>query len=259
MADKPVLWHIPVSHYNEKARWALDYKRVEHERRTPPPPSHMAVALWLTRGSGKTFPVLQMDGEVYGDSSEIIAALERACPEPALYPEDPGARREALEIEDFFDEGVAPHLRLLVWHEAIKDREAWGRFASATLPSAMRGGGERFAGAVGSSFVRLRYGVADPDAAREARDRIEAGMARIDAALAAGGDYLVGNSFSVADLTAAAIMYPIAMPPEGPRALVEVPPPFDEFRRSFAERPSYAWIADTFRRHRKPARVAAAV
>ena len=58
MASKPVLWHIPVSHYNEKARWALDYKGVEHERKAPPPPSHMAVSMWLTRGSSKTFPVL---------------------------------------------------------------------------------------------------------------------------------------------------------------------------------------------------------
>jgi len=22
----PVLWHFPISHYNEKARWALDWK-----------------------------------------------------------------------------------------------------------------------------------------------------------------------------------------------------------------------------------------
>ena len=30
---KPVLWHIPVSHYSEKARWALAHKGIEHERR----------------------------------------------------------------------------------------------------------------------------------------------------------------------------------------------------------------------------------
>ena len=116
----------------------------------------------------------------------------------------------------------------------------------------MRAGGERLAGAVGSSFVRLRYGVADSDAASARRaTRVAAAMARIDAELEASGDYLAGDAFSVADLTAAAIMYPIVMPPEGPKA-VELPPQFDEYRRSFAERPSYAWIAETFRRHRRP-------
>ena len=29
----PLLWHFPISHYNEKARWALDWKRIPHERR----------------------------------------------------------------------------------------------------------------------------------------------------------------------------------------------------------------------------------
>ena len=29
----PLLWHLKVSHYNEKARWALDYKGVPHVRR----------------------------------------------------------------------------------------------------------------------------------------------------------------------------------------------------------------------------------
>jgi hypothetical protein len=26
--DTPLLWHIPLSHYSENARWALDYKRI---------------------------------------------------------------------------------------------------------------------------------------------------------------------------------------------------------------------------------------
>ena len=31
--DLPVLWHFRISHFNEKARWALDWKRVPHVRR----------------------------------------------------------------------------------------------------------------------------------------------------------------------------------------------------------------------------------
>ena len=30
--DTPLLWHIPLSHFNEKARWALDYKGIAHRR-----------------------------------------------------------------------------------------------------------------------------------------------------------------------------------------------------------------------------------
>jgi hypothetical protein len=31
--EHPLLWHIPLSHYSEKVRWALDYKGIAHRRR----------------------------------------------------------------------------------------------------------------------------------------------------------------------------------------------------------------------------------
>ena len=255
MAEKPVLWHIPVSHYNEKARWALDFKGVEHDRKAPPPPAHMAVSLWLTRGSSYTFPVLQMDGRAYGDSTEIIAALEQRHPEPPLYPSDPGERRRALEIEDFIDEEVAPHVRLLAWHEAIKDPESFSEFARDTLPPAMsRGPGKRIAGPFATQFLKARYHVGDPAAAAVARERIEAGFDRIEAELG-DREYLVGDSFTVADLTAASIYYPFVMPPEGPKLAVAMPESFDNYRASFADRRAYGWIGEMFARHRRGGQV----
>src|SRR3954449_2608052 len=82
----PVLWHLKVSNYNEKVRWALDHKGVAHRRRAAVPGAHRAGAARLTGGS--TMPVLVLDGEAIGDSTDIIAAVERHWPEPPLYPED---------------------------------------------------------------------------------------------------------------------------------------------------------------------------
>ena len=97
-----VLWQIEISHYNEKVRWALDYKGVPHRRRAPMPGLlHPLVALAKTRRP--TLPVLELDGRSIGDSTRIIGALEHRFPEPPLYPDDPGERRRALELEDFFD------------------------------------------------------------------------------------------------------------------------------------------------------------
>ena len=104
----PTLWQIDVSHYSEKARWALAWKGVEHRRRSPVPGAHMAVALWLTRGAHYTFPVLSIDGQRIGDSTAIVAALEERYPEPPLYPTDIADRRRALELEEFFDEELGP-------------------------------------------------------------------------------------------------------------------------------------------------------
>jgi glutathione S-transferase len=251
---KPLLWHIRISHFNEKARWALDYKGVEYERRAPAPGAHMLFALWLTRGEHKTFPVLQLDGERIGDSTRIIEALERRYPEPPLYPDDAVERRRALEIEDFFDEEVAPHVRLLGWHEAIKDREGFDEFAAEEAPGPL-GRMPRVAGAAASTFVRLRYGVASDAAAETARDQIVAGLDRLEAELGEG-DYMVGDGFTVADLTAAALLYPLAAPPEGP-TLPELPEPYRRFREPLTKRRGVEWVGEMFRRHRRPTRVTA--
>jgi glutathione S-transferase len=87
--DQPTLWHIPISHYGEKVRWALEYKSLQPERRTAPPVLHIAVAFWLSGGSAFTFPILKLDRRWIADSTAIIAALEQRFPEPALYPADP--------------------------------------------------------------------------------------------------------------------------------------------------------------------------
>jgi glutathione S-transferase len=255
MAEKIILWHIPVSHYNEKVRWALAWKGVEHERRAPPPPMHMAAAMWLTRGAHKTFPVLTLDGRHIGDSTAIIGELERRWPEPPLYPADAAERERALELEEFFDEELGPHVRLLAWHElTAADGPGMGPVAADALPAAlMRFAPLRAAGtAVGSSFVKLRYGVSDRASAAEARRKIEQAMDRLEAELGEG-EYLVGDRFSVADLTAASLFYPLVQPPEGPRILTDMPPAFDEFVEPYRDRRGYAYVAEMFRRHRKRA------
>ena len=77
-----------------------------------------------------------------------------------------------------------------------------------------------------------------------------AALDRLEAELD-GGEYLVGDRFSVADLTAAALLYPLVFPPEGP----SVPPPagYERFRAPLADRPGYRWVEEMFRRHRSPA------
>jgi glutathione S-transferase len=252
-AQEPVLWHIEISHFNEKARWALAYKGVEHERRAPTPGAHMVVALWLTRGRHKTFPLLQLDGEAISDSTAIIAALERRFPDPPLYPEDPAERRRALELEEFFDEELGPHARLLAFHEATKDPAMVEQFTVDLLPDRLadvgpiRAGGVRFF----SAFTALRYGVKSERRAELARVKIVAAFDRLESELGSN-DYLVGDRFTVADLTAASLLYPLVLPPEGP-SLPPAPEGFERFRAPLKERPGYRWVERMFAKHRRPA------
>jgi glutathione S-transferase len=258
VVPKPVLWHIEISHYSEKARWALDHKGIEYERRAPTPGAHMAVALWLTRGRSKTFPVLQLDGQAVGDTTAIIAELERRFPDPPLYPEDPGERRRALDLEEHFDEELGPHSRLLAFHEATRDPATVERFTVDLLPDRLariapiRAGGMRFF----STFAGLRYGVKSNHRAEIAKAKILAAFDRLESELGAG-DYLVGDDFTVADLTAASLLYPVVQPPEGP-SLPPAPEGFERFRAPLKERAGYRWVEEMFRRHRSRAPALAA-
>ena len=249
MAARPVLWHLPISHYSEKARWALEYKSVEHDRKAPPGGAHMAIALALTRGRHHTFPVLRWNGTTTGDSTAIIAELERRVPEPALYPHDPEERDRALALEDWFDENLGAHARLLGWHELTQAPELMQDLTMRMLPAPMRRF-PRLAAAGAKTFVNLRFRVADPLRADAARAAVLAAFDRLEAELG-GREYLVGDRFTVADLTAAALFYPVVLPPEGPRFVDQPPAPLARFREAVSGRTGFRWVEEMFRRHRR--------
>jgi glutathione S-transferase len=259
MSDElPTLWQIDVSHYSEKARWALAWKGVEHRRHSPPPGAHMIVALWLTRGAGYTFPILSVDGRRIADSTAIIAALEERYPEPPLYPLDAEQRRRALGLEEYFDEELGPAIRLFSWHEFGKDRERFQALMKSTAPGALAKLPPGLTAAYARLFTALRFRAGDAEKAERARTKVLASLDRLEAELG-GGEYLVGDRFSVADLTAASLFYPLARPDEGPMpADQDGAAGFEAFREPLLERRGVQWVKEMFRRHRRPAKVDAA-
>ena len=106
----------------------------------------------------------------------------------------------------------------------------------------------------GSAWVQLRFRVADDEAAATARAGVVAALDRLEAELdETGTGYLVGDGFTVADLTAASLFYPMVNPPEGPRILPSGTPAMEEFFGPLRERPGGRWVSEMFARHRKPA------
>lgn len=242
-----VLWHIELSHYNEKARWALDYKGITHELRTPLPGLHRARALALTRGKHQRLPILDLDGRRIPDSTAIIAALEDYRPEPRLYPLDPDQRRAALELEDWFDEELGPRVRRLGFHYMLRDAD---RTVETVMPTAgpARKRLMRLMLPIAKPAVRRDYGI-DDAAAEEALQGIHRAMDRVEELLGEG-DYLVGQEFSVADLTGAALFTPLVAPPQRPYAPQTVPPPLRAVREELSARPGGQWVTEMYARHR---------
>ena len=97
-------------------------------------------------------------------------------------------------------------------------------------------------------MIRADYSI-DPDSDAKPRAAILAAMARLEEELD-GGDYLVGDAFSVADLTAAALFTPIIRPPERPFLPESMVPAVQQFGDELMAQPGGQWVLDTYRRHR---------
>src|SRR6516165_6266034 len=153
----------------------MDYKGVAHVRRSLLP--NMPRALLLSvRG---TLPVLDLDGERFVDSTQIIEALENRYPQPALYPGGAAERERARQLEDFFDEHAGHEMRRAAFYEQRDNPD----YLSALLTTGRGPTTRRLYRALMSlpgsmSYANRRYRFNAPDAER-ARTKIAEALDRI--------------------------------------------------------------------------------
>ncbi len=244
----PVLWHIRISNFSEKARWALDLKGVAHRRRAVPPGVHMAVCLALTRRV-VTVPVLQLDDLAIGDSHRIIAALEQRYPDPPLYPEAAAERAQALGLEAFLDEHLGPHVRRYAFSEVFHDDAIFARHLRQMVVPPLATAATSAAPAL-KAMMRRRYAI-DDDAGQRSLQQVRAVMHALEELLG-DREHLVGDRFTVADLTAAALLAPLLVPPGLPYRDPDEPMParMREVVEELRDRPAGRWVARTYARHR---------
>lgn len=220
---------IPFSHYNEKARWALQRFGVPFRERAYMPMFHFAPVMFATRfgrygrsdGTSTRFstPLLVTDeGERICDSSEIVQwVCDRfATPETTLLPSD-----EAVAYERELGETLGPHAR----------RVAYGlNFSDPTI------GAELARRLVGPAQAMAWRVVQRPvlrgifRALRIDGPRIERSIDVVREQFAAIGDrlagrrHLVGDRFTIADLAFAAMAAPAIMPTRAEGYMGDLPP-----------------------------------
>ena len=241
----PTLWHFRVSHYNEKARWALDWKGVPHRRQALLPGPHLPRLLWET--GQRQVPALRLDDVVIVDSTRIIAVLEERWPDPPLYPADPAARARALALEDWLDEELGPAMRLAFFAQTLEEPSvALATLAVDEAPLTQWIYGLAFP--LVRAVMRRDLGIT-PARAAESRARVTDVLNRLATELQPSG-YLVGDAFSVADLTAAALLAPLLRPPEFPYALPPLVPSLAAWRDALAAERASQWVYEMYRCHR---------
>ncbi len=245
----PVLYIFSISHYCEKARWALDYLGVEYKISHVAPGVHLQTAKRLG-ARRSSLPILVADGKTIQGSSEILDWAEASSADRGrrLIPDT--GRRECLDIEKRLDDIAGVHARRYFYSEAVVDYPHLVRpmfAAKVALPQKLLAG--MIWGVVRKRMIeRMDLGPEQRDASKRI---VDGELNWIDGLLADGRSYLVGDAFSRADMTAASLLAPLAVPPQHPTyADLTMPPKLAADLAEWEGRPSLTWVREIYARHR---------
>jgi len=242
-----VLHQFLASHYNEKVRWALDYKRLPHRRETYLPGPHIPLIRSLSGGPSST-PLLQHGDGCVSGSAAIIAWLEQYHPQPALFPAQGPARERSLELQQRFDRELGPAARAAVFSALLANtaylaatfshtKPAWKRLAYRAVLPALK------------PLVRKGNAVYPANVSRSI-DLVSRSLDELGR-LSSESPYLAGERFSVADLTAAALLAPLARVDHPDMRWIEpLPEALQDLLARWRDHPALEWVASIYRRHR---------
>ncbi len=235
-------WH---SHYCEKTRWALDLKGAPYRPKLLVPVQH-ALPMILRTGQ-RQVPVLAGRGVRIAGSTAILEHLEAAWPDPPLFPRAPALRAEVDEAMGWFDRKLGPGIRRAFFYRLMPH--------TALLNDIMA----RPAGPIGRAIytattplnkliMRKAMGI-DAAGAERGEDITRQALERL---AALGDGYLVGDRFTAADLTAAALLYPLSGSPDAPHLPPDRPADLSEWLDGWRAHPGTAWVRRIYAEHRRP-------
>lgn len=210
MSIKPLRFiTLPISHYCEKVRWALDRQRVPYREEGHAPLFHALATLPATGFRSRTAPVLIDENlgarHVLADSTDCLRYLANRHGATWLY-----APAEAALLEEQFDTELGPHSRRFAYFHILPDTERVLQLLMGKAPA--------IEAAIAKPLFPLirrmmRRGMRI-DAAGAARS-LEKARRQLDAVserLRDGRRYLCGDTFSAADLTFASLVVPLVLP-----------------------------------------------
>lgn len=241
------LYTFAMSHYSEKVRWTLDTSDIPYREVCMSPAFHIAPALRMGGRGQTTLPIIQADEVSIQDSPRILSWLQLHRGPLAVMPSpiDSAVR----DVEKRFDAigkdvarylyagsfGVADDHILKLWTDHARPWQA--ALIRHTYP-------------VMRWVFKRKLGI-NPTRVEKARQRIAATMDWLDGQLADGRTYLVDGTFTVADITAASLLAPLACPRQHP---IYGDPAYQagmaQALQGWEGRPAVAWVRRMYDLHR---------
>jgi glutathione S-transferase len=242
---------IPISHYCEKARWALERATIPYREERHVQGIHRIAA--RRAGGGMTVPVLVTPEGAVSDSADILAWVDERTPrEQRLFPAEAGARREVERLCGRLDTGLGPSGRRLMYVHMFTQRKLALDFNNQGVPYWE----DRFVRCgwpLVRAVVNRALGVR-PDIEAQDETAVWSELDFVAQLRADGRRYLCGESFSAADLTFAALSAPMLVPPDYGVPLPQpevLSPAMAALVQRAREHPAGAYALTLFAEHRR--------
>jgi glutathione S-transferase len=247
---------ITFSHYSEKVRWCMDRLGVQYSE-------VQNIGILGVLLTGRTVPALEMPPGLtrIGDSPHILRYLwgeyaGRLPSEQTWFLEPTAA---ALKLEAHFDRRLGNDARVWAYANIFKRRDltlrSWG-IEEESIPAWQRGL-LLVATPVLRFAVRRMLGVT-PQRGQRALEKTRASFDEVDALLADGRRYLIGDTLTFADITFASLGALAVLPPEYPGGrmsgrrldIAELDPEWRAEVERFRQRPAGQFILRLYREER---------
>jgi len=241
-----ILYQFAISHYCEKARWALDYKGIKFELKNLLPGPHILKTKKLAQKT--SVPILVHDGETIQDSTEIITYLDAKYPEKSLTPQNKNLKKEAIKLEEYLDRNVGIHLRRYFYNTLLADKPL---VTSLLLQNGPSYGPKLYAVIFPLVRTMMRKSMnINPEAAKRSEKKLTDALERLNQ-LYGKKKFLVGDEFTRADLTAASLLAPLCMPDNHDFTWPnKLPEPLLSYRKTYEKAPAFNAVLRMYKEYR---------
>jgi len=238
------LYQFPISHFCEKIRWTLAFKNIDYEIKNLLPGLHVLKTKKLSPET--SVPILTHNGKAIQGSSEIISYLDKTFPTPSLTPEDIRARDEALQWEEYIDREIGNNVRLCCYHILLE-------YPDIVIPFFTHNGSWYGKPFITLMFPKLKVRMMqrmklNDESAKKAKEGLRIAIDKLHSHYQEH-EFLAGNQFSRADLTAASLLAPLNMPEKyGLNWPDKLPEQMDELVIEFSGKTK--WVLDFYEKYR---------
>lgn len=207
-----LLYQFPISHYCEKVRWAMDHKGLNYKVKNLLPGFHLRTTNKMAPKS--YLPILidsndNVKNQQIQNSHIILNYLDEQYPDNSLTPKDSELLRQALAWERYCDVEIGVHVRCYCYHYLLSNHKI-------VVPLLIQGGPWLSSLLFKYSFSKIEKVMRkvmriNEESAKKSEQHIQQAIDKLYEAYQKS-EFLVGDQFSRADLTAAALLAPLIMP-----------------------------------------------